>query len=331
MHLNWTTLINSKLDIAKESDDGTFGKFEVEPLERGYGITLGNALRRTLLSSLRGAAVTGFRVDGVLHEMGTIQGVVEDVTEVVLNLKGVRLAMPDGDPVNILLQVDGDAKEERVVTGADLQVPAGVQVLNPSHHILTLAAKGSVRMELEAETGRGYVPGDQLRREGRPVDWVTIDALYSPIRRVTYKVTDARVGQRTDYDKLMLELHTDGSVAPADAVALAAKILKTQLQVFINFDEPSDDKETPTDTTPEEEWNEHLFRSVDELDLSVRAANCLQNANIKYVYELVERTESDMLKTKNFGRKSLMEIQRVLAEMELQLGMKLPKSFPRKR
>ena len=331
MQLNWTQLISSKLNIDKESDDGAFGRYEVEPLERGYGITLGNAIRRILLSSLRGSAISGFRVDGVLHEMSALRGVVEDVTEVVLNLKGVRLAMPDSGSVNLRLVVAGNDKNETIVTAGDIQAPAGVRVLNPKHTILTLAAGGSVDMELRAQMGLGYVPGPDNKREDDPVDWVTIDALYSPIRRVTYKVTNARVGQRTDYDKLQFELETDGSIAPLDAIALAAKILKTQAQVFINFDEPADDDDTSREAAPAEEFNENLFRTVDELDLSVRAANCLQNANIKYVYELVERSEGDMLKTKNFGRKSLMEIERVLSEMGLSLGAKLPKHFPRKR
>jgi DNA-directed RNA polymerase subunit alpha len=316
---NWRDLIKPKtLDIEKETLGGTYGKFSCEPLERGFGTTLGNSLRRVLLSSLQGAAVTAVKIDGALHEFQTLPDVVEDVTDIVLNLKEVLLKMEDPKPKVIRLDKEGEGK----VTAGDIAATDGVKVLNPEQPIATLARGGKLHMELLVQMGRGYVPAERNKTPTMSVGTIPIDALFAPIKKVNYTVTHARVGQQTDYDKLTLEVWTDGSVTPDDAVAFAAKILKDQLSIFINFEET----EEPIEETVSEEaakMNENLDKSVDELELSVRSANCLQNANIRYIGELVQKTEAEMLKTKNFGRKSLKEIKEILAEMGLSLGMKL--------
>jgi DNA-directed RNA polymerase subunit alpha len=326
---NWRSLIRPRQLIREESSKPErLGKFVARPLERGFGVTLGNALRRVLLSSLQGTAITSIRIDGVLHEFSTVEGVIEDVTDIVLNLKGVLIKMPGAESATFTLEKSGQRGSQIRITAGDISVTGDAQIMNPDHHVCTLVGDTHLRMELNVKKGFGYVPADRNKDPDAPIGTIPIDAIFSPVPRVNYTVANARVGQRTDYDQLTLEVWTDGTVSPSDAVAFAAKILKEQLQIFINFDEG----EEPglEEDEPQEEWNENLFKTVDELELSVRSANCLQNANIKYIYELVEKTEADLLKTKNFGRKSLNEVKDVLSEMELNLGMKLH-NFPRVR
>ena len=325
---NWRDLIKPRgLAVDQESLTNTYGKFVAEPLERGFGITLGNSLRRVLLSSLQGGGITSVKIEGVEHEFMTIPEVAEDVTDIILNLKEVLLQIHTNEVKTLRIEAEGP----REVKAGDIIGDAQVEILNPGQHLLTISEGGRVRMELTARRGRGYVPAERNKVPGQPIGTIPIDALFSPIRKVNYQVTNARVGQQTDYDRLSLEVWTDGSVAPADAVAYAAKIVKEQLSICINFDETEEPAE---EVKPVEEakLNENLFRSVDELELSVRSANCLQNANIKTNGDLVPKTEAEMLKTKNFGRKSLKEIKEILAEMGLSLGMKLeswpPKSPP---
>jgi DNA-directed RNA polymerase subunit alpha len=290
IHRNWRTLIRPRsLTLEEGRDPERYGKFVAAPLERGFGVTLGNALRRVLLSSLQGTAITAVRIEGVLHEFSTVEGVIEDVTDIILNLKGVLIRMHTYEAQTFLVEKTGTRGEQIEVKAGDIQCTGDAKIMNPDHHVCTLAGEGHLRMELRVEKGAGYVPAD---RNKDPEVW------------------------------------TDGTVIPSDAVAFSAKIIKEQLQIFINFDE--DEEPLVEDEEPEEEWNENLFKTVDELELSVRSANCLQNANIKYIYELVEKTEADLLKTKNFGRKSLNEVKEVLAEMGLTLGMKLH-NFPRVR
>ena len=325
---NWRDLIKPRgLVVDQESLSNTYGKFIAEPLERGFGITLGNSLRRVLLSSLQGAAITSVKIEGVEHEFMTIPEVAEDVTDIILNLKEVLLQIHTNEVKTLRIEADGP----REIKAGDIITDAQVEVLNPGHHILTISEGGRVRMELTARRGRGDVPADKNKIPGAPIGTIPIDALFSPVRKVNYQVTNARVGQQTDYDKLSLEVWTDGSVSPNDGVAFAAKIVKEQLSIFINFDEAEEPAEE-VKPVEEQKLNENLFRSVDELELSVRSANCLQNANIKTIGDLVLKTEAEMLKTKNFGRKSLKEIKEILSEMGLSLGMKLenwpPKSAP---
>jgi len=280
-----------------------------------------------LLSSLQGAAITSVKIEGVEHEFMTIPEVAEDVTDIILNLKEVLLQIHTNDVKTIRIEADGP----REIKAGDIIADPQVEILNPGHHVLTISEGGRVRMEMTARRGRGYVPAEKNKVAGQPIGTIPVDALFSPIRKVNYQVTNARVGQQTDYDKLTLELWTDGSVAPNDAIAYAAKIVKEQLSIFINFDEAEEPAEE-VKPVEEQKLNENLFRSVDELELSVRSANCLQNANIKTIGDLVQKTEAEMLKTKNFGRKSLKEIKEILAEMGLSLGMKLenwpPKTAP---
>jgi DNA-directed RNA polymerase subunit alpha len=315
---NWRDLIRpKKLDVDGDSLNEAYGKFTCEPLERGYGITLGNSLRRVLLSSLQGAAITTVRIEGALHEFTSIPAVVEDVTDIILNVKALRLSMDDATPRTLLIDKTGEGP----VLASDIQTPTGVHVLDPNQHVATLSKGGRLQMEMTCAMGRGYATADQNKTEGMPIGVIPIDSLFSPIRKVNYRVTNARVGHQTDYDKLSLQVWTDGSVRPDDAVAYAAKILKEQLSIFINHEEI---EETLAPTQSEQDkLNDILWRSVDELELSVRSANCLQNANIHYIGDLVQRTEAEMLKTKNFGRKSLKEIKEILAQMGLSLGMKI--------
>lgn len=323
MQSNWRDLIRPKhLLVDRESLKPTYGKFFAEPLERGFGITLGNGLRRVLLSSLEGAAISAVRIDGALHEFTSIPDVTEDVTDIILALKDVLVKTHATEPRVLKIDVEAPEGEELHVTGKDLVGDDAVQVLNIEHPIATVAPGGRLAMEVMVRRGRGYVPADKNKTPNMAVGWIPIDSLFSPIRKVSFNVTNARVGQQTDYDKLTLEAWTDGSVAPDDAVALAAKILKEQLTVFINFEE-EEELQISDDLPSEQQFNENLLRSVDELDLSVRAENCLQSANIKYIGDLVQKTEAEMLKTKNFGRKSLKEIKELLSEMGLALGMKL--------
>ena len=315
---NWRDLIRPKsLSVEQETLTGTYGRFVCEPLERGFGITLGNSLRRVLLSSLQGAAITAVKIDGALHEFTSVPDVVEDVTSIILNLKEVVVRAHSARTHVVRIEKDGPCE----VKASDIQTGDQIDVLNPDHVICTVSKGGRFSAELTITVGRGYVPAERTKQPGQPIGNIAIDALYSPLRKVNYTVTNARVGQMTDYDKLTLEVWTDGSVKPQDAVAYAAKILKDQLTIFINFEE---EPEATTSVKEEDEpLNENLFRSVEELELSVRSANCLQNANIHLIGELVQRTESEMLKTKNFGRKSLKEIKEILSTMGLSLGMKL--------
>lgn len=315
---NWRDLIRPKaLDVDKESLAANYGKFVAKPLERGFGLTLGNSLRRVLLSSLQGAAVTAVKIDGVVHEFTPIPDVKEDVAEIILNLKEVRFRL-HSERETVVVEKSGPCE----VKASDILTTEHVQVLNPDQKIATLGKGGKLRVEIQISRGRGYRQAEANKTEEMPVGWIPVDSFFSPIRRVNYTVTQSRVGQRTDFDKLTFEVWTDGSVQPEDAVALGAKILKDQLAVFLNFEEEPE----PVAAAKEEmggQFNPNLYRSVEELELSVRSANCLQNANIKYIYELVQKTEAEMLKTKNFGRKSLNEIKDILSEMGLSLGMKL--------
>jgi len=321
---NWRELTRpKKLEIDEKDHSSTHAKFEFEPLERGFGATLGNSLRRVLLSSLRGTAITAVRVDGAMHEFSTIPGVTEDVTDVVLNLKEVRLNLHEGhDQVTAKIDVKG----EKQVTAADIQAGPELEILSPDQPIATVSRGGSLRMELTIKTGRGYVPAERNKEEGVPVDTIFVDSIFSPVRKVNFVVTNARVGQRTDYDRLTLEIWTDGSRRPEDALAFAARILQDQLSVFVNFEEPEEVVQAG-EAQVVGSTNENLKRTVDELELSVRSANCLQNADIRYIGELVQRSEAEMLKTKNCGRKSLNEIKELLAGMGLSLGMKI-EGFP---
>ena len=314
---NWRDLIRPRsVPVDQESLTGYYGKFVAEPLERGFGLTLGNSLRRVLLSSLQGAAITAVKIDGALHEFTSVPDVVEDVTEIVLNLKEVIVKTHTSNPQTLRIDKEGPCD----VRAGDILGSDSVQILNPDHIICSISKGGRFSAELTVSVGRGYVPAERNKTPGMPIGTIPIDALFSPIRKVNYAVTNARVGQMTDYDKLSLEVWTDGSAAPQDAVAYAAKILKEQLTIFINFEEQDEPLEAPSE---EEPLNENLFRSVEELELSVRSANCLQNANIHLIGELVQKTEPEMLKTKNFGRKSLKEIKEILADMGLALGMKI--------
>jgi DNA-directed RNA polymerase subunit alpha len=323
MNKNWRDMIKpKKLEADDKTLTATYGKFVGEPFERGYGTTIGNSLRRILLSSLYGAAITAVRIRGILHEFSTLPGVTEDVTDIVLNLKEVRVKLLDVAADTVRLSVKG----ERNVTAADIVTGPRVEILNPEQHIATLSKDGQLEMEMVVKRGRGYVAAEHNKDEGDPVGTVPLDAIFSPVLKVNFNVTNARVGQRTDYDRLVMEIWTDGSVKPEDALAFAARILQDQLTIFINFEEETEIAE-PLEETIEGKVNENLFRPVDELELSVRSANCLQNADIKFIGELVQRSEQEMLKTKNFGRKSLNEIREILHEMGLGFGMRL-ESFP---
>jgi DNA-directed RNA polymerase subunit alpha len=292
-------------------------------LERGFGTTLGNALRRVLLSSLRGSAITAVRIKDVYHEFSAIPGVMEDVTEILLNLKQVRLKILSEGPKMLHLEARGQGEFK----AGDIRTDGMVEILNPEHHIANVGADGELVMEMTVKTGKGFVPAEANKDEDQAIGYIPLDAIFSPIRKVNYVVTQARVGQRTDYDKLTLEVWTDGSITPENAIAYAAKILKEHLTMFINFEEePLGTEEKSLEEPPT--FNENLYRSVNELELSVRAANCLRNANIRYIGELVQKTEQEMLKTKNFGRKSLNEIKEILVEMGLHLGMKLESFSP---
>jgi len=319
MQKSWKELIRPKrLEVEKETLTPFYGKYTAEPFERGLGITIGNSLRRILLSSLQGAAIASVKIDGVLHEFSAVPGVKEDVTEIILNLKEVRLKLHAEGPKTLRIKAEGP----KVLKAGDILAGEAVEILNPEHHLATLTRDGKLSMEMVVKAGKGYVPAERNKEENQPIGTIPIDAIFSPIRKVNYTVTNARVGQITDYDKLTLEVWTDGSLSPEEAIAHAAKILKDQLAIFITFEE---EEETAVAGEQEEieKLNENLFRSVDELELSVRSANCLKHANIKLIGDLVQKTEAEILATKNFGRKSLNEIKDILAEMGLSLGMKL--------
>ena len=319
MYRNWRDLIKPRdVRIDTDTKTDTYTKFFCEPLERGFGITLGNSLRRILLSSLMGSAVTAVKIEGALHEFTTLPDVKEDVTDIILNLKSLRIKSTTDEPKVFYLKATGP----KLVTAADIECPAEFEVLNQDQVIATLGDNGRLNVEMFVSLGRGYVPAEDNKDESLSVEAIPIDAVFSPVRKVSFQVTNARVGNRTDYDRLVFEVWTDGTVVPEDAVAFAAKIIKEQISIFINFEEGLEPPEEEEDEE-QEEFNENLLRSVDELELSVRSANCLQNANIRLIGELVQKTEAEMLKTKNFGRKSLKEIKEILAEMGLALGMKL--------
>jgi DNA-directed RNA polymerase subunit alpha len=304
----------------------SYGKFVCEPLERGFGITIGNAMRRVILSSLHGAAITSVKIDGVMHEFSVIPGALEDVSEIILNLKEVRLKVSDTETHIVRIETKGEKK----VTAGDITSDDGkCEILNPNLHIATLGEGAQLNMVMTVKVGKGYTLAESNKDEDAPIGTIPIDAVFSPVKRVNYVVGNARVGQKTDYDKLTLEVWTDGSILPENCVAYAAKILKDQMSIFINFDEnlePTLDNDAENDEKPR--WNDNLYRTVDELELSVRSANCLKNADIHKIYQLVSKTEAEMLKTKNFGRKSLNEIKEVLVDMGLSLGMKLDGFMP---
>ena len=316
---NWQSLIKpEKLEVEPGAEPSRIATVVAEPLERGFGMTLGNAIRRILLSSLQGAAVTAIQIDGVLHEFSSIAGVREDVTDIVLNIKQLALRMHGEGPKRMMLTATGPGE----VRASQIQVGHDIEVMNPDLVICTLDDGVKLGMEFTVSLGKGYVPAAANRPEDAPIGLIPIDAIYSPVRRVSYKVEPTRVGQVTDYDKLLLKVETNGAVTPEDAVALAARILQDQLQLFINFDEPRPVRlEEPQDDLP---FNRNLLRKVDELELSVRSANCLKNDNIVYIGDLVQKTEQEMLRTPNFGRKSLNEIKEVLTSMGLALGMNVP-------
>jgi DNA-directed RNA polymerase subunit alpha len=316
IHKNWQELIKpTQLVVRPGNDPARQATVVAEPLERGFGLTLGNAIRRVLMSSLQGAAVTSVQIDNVLHEFSSIAGVREDVTDVVLNLKGVAIRMEVEGPKRLSIS----AKGPDIVTAENISESAGIEILNKDHVICHLDEGADLYMELTVDTGKGYVAADRNRPEDAPIGLIPIDAIYSPVKRVSYEVTPTREGQVLDYDKLTLRLETDGSVAPDDAVAYAARILQDQLQIFVNFDEPERASEGEMDDGLE--FNPLLLKKVDELELSVRSANCLKNDNIVYIGDLIQKTEAEMLRTPNFGRKSLNEIKEVLSGMGLHLGM----------
>jgi DNA-directed RNA polymerase subunit alpha len=319
MYKHWTVLHKPKeLEIDKISGDKKYGQFSCAPLERGYGLTLGNALRRILISSVRGAAIVAVKVEGAEHEFSSLPHVVEDIAEIKLNLKEVRLRMEEGR----IREMSIDVKGPCVVKAGDLKYDSAVEILNPEQHIATVNKGGHLKANLWARKDRGYVPEEALDKTDFPVGTLAIDAIYTPVRRVNFKVTHARVEKQTDLDKLTLEIWTDGSIHPREALGLAAKILKDQVQVFIGFNE-AEVREYLDEPRGDEPINPNLYRPVEELELSVRSANCLKNANIRFIGELVQKTEAEMLKTKNFGRKSLKEIKEVLSSMGLSLGMEL--------
>jgi DNA-directed RNA polymerase subunit alpha len=313
---NWQELIKpNRLDIVSGADPLRTAKIVAEPLERGFGLTLGNALRRVLLSSLRGAAVTAVQIEGVLHEFSSIPGVREDVTDIVLNIKSIGLRMHGQDPKRMILT----ASKAGEVTAGMIEAGHDIEIMNPDLVLCTLDDGAKLSMELTVEQGKGYVPASQIKTEDAPIGLIPIDAVFSPVRKISYKVDNTRVGQVTDYDKLTVDITTNGAVSPEDAVALSARILQDQLYLFINFEEPQVvSAEEQKDELP---FNKNLLRKVDELELSVRSANCLKNDNIIYIGDLVQKTEADMLRTPNFGRKSLNEIKEVITQMGLQLGM----------
>ncbi len=313
---NWSELVKPEQIVRDSKSTGTYAKFVCEPLERGFGTTIGNALRRVLLSSLQGAAAVSAKIEGVQHEFTTIPGVLEDVTDIVLNLKQVRFAMTSEETQHLVLEAGKQGK----VTAAAIKENQRVTVLNKDQHIATLTEDLKLKIEIEVRMGKGYVPADMHEEVSDEIGLIRLDASYSPVKKVAYAIEQARVGQMTNYDKLVLEVWTDGSVSPEDAVAYSAKILKDQLTVFINFDEQTSDEEHGSSSSSDN-LNPNLFKGIDELELSVRATNCLKSANIRTVGELVQRTESEMLKTKNFGRKSLDEIRRILSDLGLEFGM----------
>lgn len=317
LNKNWSSLIKpSKIMYDGHNEDGNIANIIIEPLECGFGLTLGNALRRVLLSSLQGAAITAVKIAGVEHEFSAAAGVKEDVIDIILNLKAVSIKMHTADRKTVRIKVKGPC----VVTAGMIETGADVEVLNPDQVICTLSKGADLDMELYCEVGKGYVPAASARQKDFPIGVITVDALFSPVKKVSYKVEDTRVGQVTDYDKLIMNVETDGSITPELAIALSARILQDQLQLFINFEEEEERKE---ESAEELEYNPILLKKVDELELSVRSRNCLQNDNIVYIGDLVNKTEAEMLRTQNFGRKSLNEIKEVLSKFNLKFGMEV--------
>jgi DNA-directed RNA polymerase subunit alpha len=316
---NWNELIRpEKPQIETGADANRKARLVAEPLERGFGVTLGNSLRRVLLSSLQGAAVTAVQIDGVVHEFSSLEGVREDVVDIVLNIKQLAVRMHAEGPKRMTLRATGPG----TVTASQIEAPSDIEILNGDHVLCTLDDGAQVRMEFTVQTGKGYVPAEMNRPEDAPIGLIAVDALYSPVKRVAYRVEPTRQGQSLDYDKLIMEVETNGAVTPVDAVAYAARILQDQLQIFITFEEPK--KKVEGEAKPELPFNPALLKKVDELELSVRSANCLKNDNIVYIGDLIQKTEAEMLRTPNFGRKSLNEIKEVLAGMALHLGMDVP-------
>jgi len=319
MYMNWQELMTP--EKVQVTSNPSYCKFVCEPLERGFGITIGNSLRRIILSSLYGAAIVSVKFDAVMHEFSAIPGVLEDVSEIILNLKQVRFKVTDPEPRTVRIDASGEGP---VMAGDIISDDGHCEVLNQKQLIATLSGKANLKMEMRVKVGKGYSLAEANKDEDTPAGTIPIDAVFSPIKRVNFTVGNARIGQRTDYDKLTMEIWTDGSVAPEDAIAYGAKILKEQMTLFINFDEQIEPKpDTQTEERQAPQFNDNLYRSVEELELSVRSANCLKNADINKIYQLVSKTEPEMLKTKNFGRKSLNEIKEVLTEMGLSLGMKI--------
>ena len=318
MNAMWADFQKPWLEYDRNTLTPTFGRFLAEPFERGFGTTIGNALRRVMLSSLPGAAITAVKIEGVYHEFASLPGVVEDVADILLNLKEVRFKMEGGGPKSLHLK----AKGPKSVKAGDIQADGGIQVLNPDHHIAELNKEGKLEAELLVKKGMGYVPAERTIEEELSPQFIPIDAIFSPIRRVNFRVENTRVGRSTDYDKLIFEVWTDGSITPDDSLAHAAKILREHLQIFISFEEEPEPEPAPVDEK-NLRMMENLKKSVDELELSVRSYNCLKNANIRTIADLVQKTEAEMLKTRNFGRKSLNEIKEILEEMGLSLGMNL--------
>ena len=313
-----------RLEFERETITDRYGRFYAQPFERGFGTTIGNAMRRVLLSSIEGAAVTAVKIDGVLHEFSPIPGVVEDATDIILNLKQVPLKMHVDTTKTLYLRVDkaGDVKARDIETDAD------IEILEPEAHIATVAEGGKLHMELRVKRGRGYVSADKNFDEDLGIGWIPIDSVHSPIKKVNYTVEAARIGQATDYDKLTVDVWTNGSVTPRDAVSLSAKLVRDHLNIFINLEDAGDLQQDTAADQPRAALNENLDKSVEELELSVRSYNCLKNANIRTIRELVQKTEGEMLKTKNFGRKSLNEIKEILTGMGLSLGMRLDQPAP---
>ena len=319
---NWTELIKpSRIELDHKTDEVDLSRtasLVAEPLERGFGLTIGNALRRVLLSSLRGAAITSLKIKGVLHEFSTIPGVKEDVTDIILNLKDIGIKMHTAGPKKIYLNIKGpgEVKASSFETGPD------IEIMDPNKIIMNLDENADVEIEANVETGKGYVSAEVAEDENKIIGEIKLDAMFSPVVRASYKVENSRVGQVTDYDKLIFEVETNGVISPDDAIALAARIIQDQLQPFINFDEPEVQQDQPS--SEKLSFNSNLLKKVEELELSVRSANCLKNDNIIYIGDLVQKSESEMLRTPNFGRKSLNEIKEVLQQMELNLGMSVP-------
>ena len=316
---NWQELIKpNKLEVASGHDPRRMATLIAEPLERGFGLTLGNALRRILLSSLQGGAITSVQIDGVLHEFSSIPGVREDVTDIILNIKDIAIKMQGEGPKRMVLKKQGPG----AVVAGDIQVTGDIQILNPNLMLCTLDEGAEIRMEFTVNTGKGYVAAERNRSEDAPIGLIPVDSIYSPVKKVSYRVENTREGQILDYDKLTMIVETNGSISPEDAVAYSARILQDQLNVFVNFEEPRREEAAPS--IPELAFNPALLKKVDELELSVRSANCLKNDNIVYIGDLIQKSEAEMLRTPNFGRKSLNEIKEVLAQMGLHLGMEVP-------